>query len=425
MARTKRNPKINSRTARQVLTVRPEPYWTVIEKGRAVGYRKGKKGGTWVARFRDKSGKHHYQALGAADDVMDPDGDEILSFAQAQARARDWFEQRAVMQSGGSIGPYTIERCINDYIAHMYSEGKPSAYDWEKRAKALIIPQLGAIEAKDLTSEEIRAWRDKLAASPARIRTRPGEKQQYKPAPSTDEERRQRKVSTNRTLTILKAALNLAFRGRKIPSDIAWRTVAPFKKVEAARKRFLTLAQAKRLINASSPEFRPVVRAALMTGARYGEMAKLRVRDFHRDGGTIFVEWGKNEQPRHIILTDEGVAFFQSLTKGRANPEERMFLKKNGTAWRMSHQARPLAKACRNARISPPVSFHQLRHTYASLSIMAGMTLMVLAENLGHSDTRMVEKHYGHLADDFKRKMIRETAPKFGTDEPDNVAEFS
>jgi integrase len=309
----------------------------------------------------------------------------------------------------------------------MYSEGKPSAYDWEKRAKALIIPQLGSIEVKDITSDQIREWRDKLAASPARIRTRSGEKQKYKPTPSTEDEVRQRKVSTNRTLTILKAALNLAFKDRKkkIPSDIEWRTVSPFEDVEAARTRFLTLAEAKRLINSSSPEFRPVVRAALMTGARYGEMAKLKVKDFHRDGGTIFVERSKNKRPRHIILTDEGVAFFQSLTKGRANPDEPMFLKKTGTAWRMSHQARPLAKACRNARIFPPVSFHQLRHTYASLSIMKGMTLMVLAGNLGHSDTRMVEKHYGHLADDYKRKMIRETAPKFGIDEPDNVTEIS
>ncbi|MEM7171870.1 MAG: hypothetical protein AAF530_16990 [Pseudomonadota bacterium] len=42
------------------------------------------------------------------------------------------------------------------------------------------------------------------------------------------------------------------------------------------------------------------------------------------------------------------------------------------------------------------------------------MTLMVLAQNLGHSDTRMVERHYGHLADKFKTDMIRATAPTFG-----------
>jgi integrase len=43
-------------------------------------------------------------------------------------------------------------------------------------------------------------------------------------------------------------------------------------------------------------------------------------------------------------------------------------------------------------------SFHILRHTWASLAIMAGAPLMVVARNLGHAAKRMVERHYGHLA---------------------------
>jgi hypothetical protein len=43
-------------------------------------------------------------------------------------------------------------------------------------------------------------------------------------------------------------------------------------------------------------------------------------------------------------------------------------------------------------------SFHALRHTWASLAVMGGVPLLVVAKNLGHVDTRMVEKHYGHLA---------------------------
>ncbi len=59
MARTVRNEKIDTRSSRTKLTLRREPYWTVIAEGRAVGYRKGKKGGTWVARRRDSDGKQH------------------------------------------------------------------------------------------------------------------------------------------------------------------------------------------------------------------------------------------------------------------------------------------------------------------------------------------------------------------------------
>jgi hypothetical protein len=45
---------------------------------------------------------------------------------------------------------------------------------------------------------------------------------------------------------------------------------------------------------------------------------------------------------------------------------------------------------------------------------MAGGPMMVVARNLGHSDTRMVERHYCHLAPSYIADAIRATAPKFG-----------
>ena len=76
--------------------------------------------------------------------------------------------------------------------------------------------------------------------------------------------------------------------------------------------------------------------------------------------------------------------------------------------------------ACRAARIEPEANFHCLRHTYASHAIMNGAPLLVVAKNLGHSDTRMVEKHYGHLAPSYIADAIRAAAPRFGV-EPSNV----
>jgi hypothetical protein len=45
---------------------------------------------------------------------------------------------------------------------------------------------------------------------------------------------------------------------------------------------------------------------------------------------------------------------------------------------------------------------------------MAGMPLMVVAKNLGHVDTRQVERHYGHLAPSYVVDAVRAHAPKFG-----------
>jgi integrase len=69
---------------------------------------------------------------------------------------------------------------------------------------------------------------------------------------------------------------------------------------------------------------------------------------------------------------------------------------------------------CEAARVEPEANFHCLRHTYASHAIMNGAPLLVVAKNLGHSDTRMVEKHYGHLAASYIADAIRAAAPKFG-----------
>ena len=74
-----------------------------------------------------------------------------------------------------------------------------------------------------------------------------------------------------------------------------------------------------------------------------------------------------------------------------------------------------MREACRGAKIVPAVGFHQLRHTWASLAVMKEMPLMVVARNLGHVDTRMVEKHYGHLAPSYVADAIRAAAPRFGT----------
>ena len=59
MARTIRNAKLDSRSARLKLPERREPYWTVISAGSAIGYRRGANGGTWIAKVRGDDGRRH------------------------------------------------------------------------------------------------------------------------------------------------------------------------------------------------------------------------------------------------------------------------------------------------------------------------------------------------------------------------------
>jgi integrase len=312
-----------------------------------------------------------------------------------------------------------VRACIEEYLEYLERERK-TAKDARWRAEALILPQLGNIACVDLTADRIRGWLDKTAKTPPRLRTRDGRKQQYGDFDAADEEqRRKRRATANRILTILKAALNHAVRDKKLASDDAWRWVQPFKEADAARVRYLSLDECKRLINTTQGAFRELVQAALLTGCRFGELAALVCRDFNPDSGTLHVRVSKSGKGRHVVLNDEGITFFRQMTAGR--PATELLLRKaDGDRWGRSNQFRPMGEACERAKIDPAANFHALRHTWATHAVMAGAPLLVVAKNLGHSDTRMVEKHYGHLSPDFMAAEIRRAAPRFGF-EPINV----
>ena len=403
MARTVRNPKIDTRSARAKLSARREPYWTVISAGCALGYRKGVKGGTWIGRFRGEDGRQHYGPLGAADDARDPDGLAVFGFAQAQERARAWFEQRSREQAGDFAPlnrPYAVGDALADYRADYLRRGGKAADRLDWSAKAWINPELGGIALAKLGKARIVAWHQMIAATPARLRTKPGAEQKHRKPDSDADAVRRRRSTANRVLTILKAALNHAHREGRCASDDAWRTVRGFREADAARLRYLSDDEARRLTNACPADFRALVTGALLTGCRYGELASLTVDDFNPDAGTARVRQAKSGKPRHVVLTDEGRQFFAALAAGKPG-SARLFVRRNGKAWGKSEQQRPLVAACAAARIDPPANFHALRHTYASRLAMRGVPLAVIAAQLGHADTRMVEKHYGHLSSGY------------------------
>ncbi len=420
MARTVRDTNLESRTARTRLKARATPYWRLIDQGAHLGYYKGQRAATWVARFFLGSGRYATTKLGAADDIQDADGATVLSFAQAQHKARGWYAAQARLLSGeGHHGPYTVDDAWTDYM-RWYSVHRKAIPTLTYAANAHILPKLGKTQVSKLTPAKIRSWHEAIAAERPRLRTRKGRPQNYRGEPETDDGNRQRKATANRVLTYLRAALNHAWREGKVPSDDAWRRVKPFRDVNAPRVRYLTQDECRRLANACDPTFRQLLQAALYTGCRYGELAALKVADFDPENGTIAIRTSKSGKPRYVVLADEGRAFFLNVTLGQSGDA---FALRNvsGQPWGKSDQFRPLRSACENAKINPPVSFHILRHSYASHLVMAGAPLQVIAHNLGHADIRMTERHYAHLAPSYVADTIRRLAPKLGLFKVENV----
>jgi integrase len=410
MSRTVRDAALETRTARGKLEPAGRPYYRNLEPGLLhLGYRKPRSGaGKWLARVYAGDGKYRLHKIAVADDLSDADGKVILNFKQAQAAARKLM----VAQAGGGVG--TVGDAVEAYVRSLEADGRPAATIKRTRytVDAFILPTLGKIELAKLTSEQLKDWFAELARRPARVRTRNGDKQRHR----AHDDRRARRASANRIRVTLVAALNQAFLAGHVGSDLAWRRVRPFKGVDQARARYLSVAEAKRLINAARPEFRPLLQAALLTGARYGQLGQLVISDLNVDAGTLRLRTRKgdgSERVYHVHLTDEALAFFRACAAGRRGGEL-FFLRSDGEPWGRCHQDSQMEDASRRAAITPAANFHMTRHTFASHAVMNGIPLLVVAQALGHTDTRMVEKHYGHLAPGYAAQQIREKAPTFG-----------
>jgi integrase len=406
---------LESRAARAKLKRRPTLYYAQIERGLHLGYRpplQASRAGTWELRSYIGEQKYRRETIGSADDTNDADGVTVLSFWQAVETARGRLQENAALSSA----MVTVDAVMHSYLKYIEQERKDVA-NTKNRIEQHVLPTFGGRDAASLTKKEIEAWRNQLAKTPARARSQKG-KAAFRPLAS-DEAKRRRKSSANRIFTVLRAALNKAYADDKL-KDAPWRRVKPFRNVDGVRLRYLKNDEARRLINAADPDFRKLVQAALLTGCRYGELCRLQVSDLHPGvhSATILVRDSKSGHQRHVHLNDEGRDFFARLCAGRVGAEP--MLLRNGCAWKTSEQSRPILEACKHAKIEPPINFHALRHTYCSLAIMNGVPLLVIARNVGHKDTKMVERHYGHLAASYEAAMIRERAPSFGI-EPDPV----
>jgi integrase len=430
MSRTIRNQRLDSRDGRSKLPVRREPHWVRLGKGWHLGYRKiASDRGTWIARYRPENyGKRVYRSLGEADDIQDADDSKFLSFRQAQLAAERFFREA---QAEGDDGvprrgsELTVSDALADYFADREAHGHKSVSSDRARAAGLIEPVLGAFEVRKLKTQHLKGWLKELAESPARLRSAKGAEPAFREASDDPEEKRARRASANRTLAVLKAALNLAAKDdTRGLSDAAWRRVKPFQSAAAARVVFMSDDEIVRLINASQGAFRHLVTAALFTGARYGELCRLVVEDVDVDNGTLLIRTSKGDRGkrrgRRIYLTTEAVEFFNRLRMGKAR-SALLLAKDDGTPWKKSDQEKRFKVARQSAGIADDATFHSCRHVFAARLVSKGVPLMAVANQLGHSDIKMLEEHYGHLAPSIIADAVRGALGTLGVLEPTNV----
>jgi integrase len=204
-------------------------------------------------------------------------------------------------------------------------------------------------------------------------------------------------------LQLIKQALrNAQERGHVI--DAAILTLQSPRHAEG-EPRFLTWAEVEGLASNCAEE--QLIIFAALTGLRQGELFALRQAELDLAGRRVLIQASarngkrgptKNGRKRSVHLSTEAVRAAQEQL-GRLGTQDRelLFASPMGVTWRKDNfMARVFRPAVRRTGLEG-LTFHDLRHTYASLMVAAGVSAQVIADQLGHADARLVLQRYGHL----------------------------
>lgn len=346
------------KASRRSLPSSKEPHWEKIVRGISLGYLPNTS--LWYVR-KYQQGRYVRGELGPSDDV--PGG---LSYTDACRLAISYEVQKRTP---------TVHSAWLDYERYLIAHGK-STQATGCYYKLHIQPLLGDVELARLTLQTLEKWQQELIT---RLKN---------PILKI------RQDSANRITTILKALLNRAFHSGLVESDTAWRRLKRFQGVGNVRIRTLSQEEISKVLEVIESPFKELFLAALHTGARLSELRRLEPSDF--TGTHIHIRQSKSGKPRHIPLSSEGIEFFRSVSLPlRPKTQDR---------WGQWSVFRYLDKIERKAQIR--FRMHDLRHTYATRLLNNGALPSVVAALLGHSSTRMVEKHYGHLYESTIRDNV-------------------
>lgn len=369
---------ITTKTARDKLTPRREPYFARVQSGLYVGFRKLAEGeGTWIARRRAETGKQEYRALG--------------TFANYDDAVKATLEWSNSLDAGVSPKSTTVKDACDHYVKHLgLHKGSASKADAEGRFKRLVYDdKIARVDLSKLRTSHLKDW---LANQIATIEENAED----------EDDLRRAKDSANRNLASLKAALNLALHDRLVATDAGWKTVSKFKDVGRRRQSFLPSEQRLAFVTACTEDIRQLVKAMLFTAARPGELAKANVKHFDRQQGTLALD-GKTGY-RIVSLSSSAIQFFKEQTKDKI-ADAAIFTTEYGQRWNKDSWKKPIKEAAKAAKLPPTIVMYSLRHTAISEMIANGIDSFEVARMAGTS-TEMIDKHYGHLRHDRMRAKL-------------------
>lgn len=418
MAKTLSEAPLTTRSARANLS--SGLHWRGIDNQVHLGYRKGKRGGEWLVRWRSGAGYKRLR-VGTADDHLKAG---TLDYDAAVRTARKLVEQARIEAEAQAAGaPLTVREAVNAYVAERDSRdtkraGRSVRSDAGRRLGRYVIGQaargrqqeiaatpLAAVELHKLKERDLLAWREGL--------------------PDT-----LKATTCQRLVNDLKAALNACYavnRDRLNPAfpgivKHGLRAISDPDHAEpvARDNQILTDGQIGRLLKAAREidaehgwegDLFRIVLALAATGARFTQIARMRVGDCQRKERRLLVpvsrkgRGGKSGYST-IPVGNDVLDALVPITLDRPTDAPlferwRHTQAKGGIAWQRSgrgswHSAAELVRpwhAIRERAGMPDVIPYALRHSSIVKGIRANLPIRLVAA-LHDTSTVMIERHY-------------------------------
>lgn len=337
--------------------------------------------GTWYFRERGADGKFTMQRLGP-----------LQKMSLYQARLKGWELQKKLNANGNGsdpLFPQGADLCLEHFIYEYYLPYvQTRKRSWKSELGMLrryVLPILGDMSMKDVTSLDLFHWQDILRQKGLAATT------------------------CNRSLFLIKYIFNSAQRWGHIPESPA-RDVSSLPE-EDFRERYLSNEEARRLLEVLNTETNisaaHVIRLLLFTGARKSEILSARWENVNMERRMLTVPLSKSGRARHIPLSDAALQIFKELPR-----DSEWVFPSNRTKHHMTSVFSVWNKVRRKAGLED-VRMHDLRHSFASFLINSGCSLYEVQRILGHHDPKVTTR-YAHLTQDSLLKAANIVADKIG-----------
>lgn len=445
MAKTLKEAPLTTRSARSKLD--EGVHWRGIDPEVHLGYRKGKRGGVWLVRWRSGIG-YKQEKLSAADDEMS-EGTLDYNAAVRAARGRVEVVRRTDRASADglvqtvrtAIATYTAMRDARDSERAGRAMRSTATYRLavhvvgaEARGRRDAIPAtlLSEVALHELDEGKLKSWRDGLAPD-------------------------MKAATRKRLINDLKAALNAACmtHRQKLPHmlpniikhGLATVEAVGADDVSSARENQILpdevigriIAAAREVDDAKdwNGELLRMVIVLAATGARFSQVARLTVRDVQADRSRLMIPTSRKGRGRKVEATPVpiGADVLAELTPaimGRT-PNETLLLRwqyeraKGSIGWKKTQRGPwgaandllPMWAAIRDAAgLASDVVPYALRHSSIVRGIRAGLPVRLVAA-LHDTSVAMIERHYGRwIADGLDDLAARAVVPLVPTHTP-------